>query len=307
MGMQSRTKSSRVGYAADDFSGLDVSSAGDINGDGFDDMVIGAPATHFYGNPTVRPGETYVVFGKAGGFTDVDLANLAQSDGFKITGEDANDAAGASVASAGDVNGDGFGDIIVGAHWGDSLGNQRNYAGEAYLLFGGAGGPTDIDLATLAPTEGVKFYGASVSDVTGITVSSAGDFNGDGLDDVLLSAINSNGGSGSAYVIFGKADGMVDLDLAEFSAEDGLTILGGTTDNSLGYSVSTAGDVNGDGFDDVILSAREDYSSGGDPYSVRDHPYVIYGGDHSGAVTQHGTTAGATLAGTALDDMIVAA
>ena len=294
------------GAAADDFSGLEVSSAGDINGDGFDDVLVGAPASHFYGNPTTRPGEAYVIFGKAGSFADVDLANLTGSEGFRITGEDPYDLAGASVAAAGDVNGDGFGDIIVGALRGDSVGNLRDGAGDAYLIFGTANGPADIDLATLTPSEGIKFNGASVGDLTGLSVSSAGDFNGDGFDDLLISASNAGNFDGAAYVIFGKSNGMVDLDLAQLAPDDGLTILGRATDEALGYSLSAAGDVNGDGFDDVVLSAIDSTYSGPDEFNNRDHPYVIYGSDVSGAVTQQGTAAGETHLGTAADDVIVA-
>ena len=112
-----------------------MSSAGDFNGDGFDDLIIGAP----YGDDA---GEAYVVFGTGSGFGTnvsgrqvVDLSNLTAAQGFIIQGDLMGDSAGVSVSSAGDVNGDGFDDLIVGAPFGDDGGNL---AGEAYVLFGGA-------------------------------------------------------------------------------------------------------------------------------------------------------------------------
>src|SRR5688572_12524012 len=99
------------GSGALNFTGESVSSAGDINGDGFDDFLIGAPSNDA---AAYNAGVVYVVFGKAGGFSAINLADLAAPDGFKIRGG-AYDFAGYSVASAGDVNGDGLDDLIVGA------------------------------------------------------------------------------------------------------------------------------------------------------------------------------------------------
>ncbi|MCA3358333.1 MAG: FG-GAP repeat protein [Roseomonas sp.] len=112
-----------------DRSGWSVASAGDVNGDGFVDIIIGAPFAYAANNATVKAGESYVVFGKASGWgAPVDLAAIAGgTGGFVLRGQDENDYAGWSVASAGDVNGDGFADLIIGAHGGDGP-HQRDMA-----------------------------------------------------------------------------------------------------------------------------------------------------------------------------------
>ena len=106
------------GEAADDRSGFSVASAGDINGDGFDDLIVGATRADPNGSDS---GASYVVFGKASGFAaNLNLSSLNGSNGFQINGEAVGDVSGISVASAGDVNGDGFADLIVGAPGADA-------------------------------------------------------------------------------------------------------------------------------------------------------------------------------------------
>jgi len=124
------------GIDASDFSGGSVSSAGDINGDGFDDVIIGASLAN--PNSNVQAGESYVVFGQAGGFgASFNLSALNGTNGFVINGIDGSDQSGVSVSSAGDINGDGFDDLIIGAADADPNGNA---SGESYVVFGQAGG-----------------------------------------------------------------------------------------------------------------------------------------------------------------------
>ena len=104
-----------------DFLGGSVSSAGDINGDGFDDLIVGAPLGDDAG---YNAGEAYVIFGRTSGFGTtvgdderqvIDLTGLSAAEGFIIQGHRIGDNAGRSVSSAGDINGDGFDDLMVGA------------------------------------------------------------------------------------------------------------------------------------------------------------------------------------------------
>ncbi len=275
-----------------DEAGFSVSSAGDVNGDGFDDVIVGAP----YGDDgSFDAGEAYVVFGKADGFGLVNLFSFSADDGFIIQGDESRDNAGFSVSSAGDINGDGFDDMIVGARWGD---DGAFLSGEAYVVFGGAGGfgkevvtsgqaRQVIDLAELSAAEGFIIAGNGASDYAGYSVSSAGDINGDGFDDMIIGALNGDDGganAGEAYVVFGKAGGFGTevitsgharqvIDLTSLSAAEGFILQGAAMDDQTGVSVSSAGDINGDGFDDMIVGARNNDGGGVDAGGA----YVVFG------------------------------
>ncbi|MBY0473910.1 MAG: hypothetical protein K2Q13_02475, partial [Nitrosomonas sp.] len=119
------------GEAENDRSGGSVSSAGDVNGDGFDDLIVGASGADLSGYGS---GSSYVVFGKASGFdATMDLSDLDSNNGFRLDGEAENDRSGRSVSSAGDVNGDGFDDLMVSAPYADSNGID---SGSSYVIFG---------------------------------------------------------------------------------------------------------------------------------------------------------------------------
>src|SRR5262245_3634860 len=250
-----------------DQSGWSVSAAGDINGDGVDDLIVGALNAAGPGNTRAGAGDSYVVFGKASGFAaEIDLAAVAGgAGGFVIHGQNAGDQSGLSVSSAGDVNGDGFDDLIIGAPSGDGPGDTRSSAGDSYVVFGDAGGfAAEIDLAAVAGgTGGFVIHGQNATDSSGISVSSAGDVNGDGFDDLIIGADNGDGpgetrsNAGDSYVVFGHAGGFAaEIDLAAVAGgAGGLVIHGQNAGDLSGASVSSAGDINGDGFDDIIIGA----------------------------------------------------
>ncbi|WP_222872433.1 integrin alpha [Hankyongella ginsenosidimutans] len=259
-----------IGDAARDYAGRSVSSAGDVNGDGIDDLIVGASYNDAGGSSA---GAAYVIYGRSGGLSNLDLTNLTTADGFRIIGDAVSDVAGTSVSAAGDVNGDGIDDLIVGAFLNDAGGSS---AGAAYVVYGRNGGRSDLDLTNLTVADGFRIIGDAARDFAGTSVSSAGDVNGDGLDDLIVGATgNDAGGSeaGAAYVIYGRSGGRSDLDLTTLTAADGFRIIGDNSYDLVGESVSNAGDVNGDGIDDLIVGARNNDAGG----TYAGAAYVIYG------------------------------
>jgi hypothetical protein len=137
-----------------DRSGTSVAGGGDVKGDGIDDLVIGAPGGRYLYSSSA--GASYVVFGSSAGFAaSLDLAALDGANGFRLDGIDAYDQSGRSVSGAGDVNGDGIDDLIIGAPLADPGG--RYEAGESYVVFGSAAGfAASLDLSALDGTDGFR-------------------------------------------------------------------------------------------------------------------------------------------------------
>src|SRR6266850_63966 len=220
--------------------GVSVASAGDFNGDGRPDFIIGAQQSGY-------EGKAFIYYGGP---------SLDATPDITLTGESTGSLTlfGASVASAGDVNEDGFGDVIVGAPLGGSGGNQT---GRAYVFFGGA-------VPDAVPDR--VFSGVGYYDQLGSVVGSAGDMNGDGHPDVFASAPYNDTAAlnaGAIYVWFGGP---------AFDATPDLSVLGSGVNQRL-WNAANAGDVNADGFSDLIGAGKDQvrvWFGGSSPNSVPD-------------------------------------
>lgn len=231
-----------------DNSGYSVSWAGDVNKDGLDDVMIGAP------NVNGGTGQSYVVFGSKNTFSaQLNLSNLNGTNGFIINGINQGDQSGAAVGGAGDITGDGFADLMVG-----SPGYQGN--GIGYTVYGNKNFPAQFNLTDIDATSGIiNYIGLPV--VVGSAVGTAGDFNGDGIDDMMINGLqvfnSGSDGYGLNYIIFGNKNEMQPkYDLLNLNASEGFGIAGMHYDCDLGSYINSAGDVNGDGINDIIMSSN---------------------------------------------------
>jgi hypothetical protein len=191
------------GETAGDEAGIAVAGAGDVDGDGFDDFLVGA---HEESSGGAKAGAAYLLYGSGERLPPSRSLSAAAA---RLTGEAAYDRAGSAVAAAGDVNGDGFGDVIVGA----SLHNGPSTdSGAAYLLHGPFYGAIPLSLADakLVPEPGYTYAGAAVA--------GTGDVDGDGFDDLAIGARGHDAhgvDAGAAWLVYGPATGAVDLGLAD--------------------------------------------------------------------------------------------
>jgi Ca2+-binding RTX toxin-like protein len=255
------------GEYAQDFVGVSVSSAGDVNNDGIADLLIGASGADPDGGGS---GAAYILYGKNtaldGNFaSDIATSSLTGTTGFQISGTNGGDGLGFSVAM-GDFNGDGIDDMLIGANQADS------YRGGGYVIFGkdtavNGAFAGNIDVATLDGTNGFKMPAINAYDYVGTSVANAGDVNGDGIDDIMITAIGAdpNGSnSGAAYIIFGKNTGFTaSVSLSALNGADGFRISGLASGDQTGISSAGIGDVNEDGIDDILIGANGLTNNGG--------------------------------------------
>jgi hypothetical protein len=277
--------------------GLSAATAGDVNGDGYSDVIVGAYTDDAGG---VDRGQAYLYLGGASG--------LAVNPASTISGDENNALLGSSVATAGDVNGDGYADVIIGAYGHDAGAAANANRGRAYVYLGGPGGLAATPLWTGSGDENGSFYGACVA--------TAGDINGDGYADILVSAYQHDAGGGTgaergrAYLYVSSPAGPAPLPAWTRSGDENLAFFGET--------LSTAGDVNGDGYADVIVGAKG-HDAGAGQAADRGRAYLFLGsggtlsqnpiwtvsGDENSDVFAHSVATAGDINGDGFSDVVV--
>lgn len=230
-----------AGELQDDAAGYALSSGCDFDGDGLDELIIGAPENDNYWS---NGGKTYIVLGSeivSGG--TIDLYYVSHS----FLGDSSTEESGSSLDCGGDLNGDGTPDLIVGAPGWDL--NR----GAAYIISGSdLGAPAENSLGDAHTV----IRGESSSGMAGSSVSFAGDVDGDGLDDVLIGAWANDGGgtfAGRSYLFYGSS--LTKLNVTHSASDADAIFTGSESGDRSGASISGVGDIDGDGLDDIIVGA----------------------------------------------------
>jgi hypothetical protein len=239
-----------TGSAAGDYFGHSVASAGDVNGDGYADVIIGAD---LYSHGESGEGAAYIYLGSGSG--------LSATSAWSVEGNQANARLGRCVASAGDVNGDGYSDVIVGA---PAYYSPAVDPGRALVYLGSPGEMSTAPAWTRT--------GEQVGNQFGFSVSSAGDVNGDGYDEVIVGANAYDSQRGRVYVYHGSSAGLL--------TTPALVLSGDQVGGELGVSVAGAGDVNNDGYSDVVIGASL-YTNG----ELQEGRAYVHHGSPSGLLT----------------------
>ncbi|WP_289665489.1 HYR domain-containing protein [Flavobacterium panacagri] len=241
-------------------SGFSVKTAGDVNNDGIDDFIIGAPGNYnpWYGKDKVYKiihGAAFVVFGKSTGFSpNIDLGLLDGTNGFAVRNDTPSNnfpETGYDVSSAGDINGDGIDDFMISDPIRQST--YGNEVGHVYFIFGKSGGfPADFNLSSLNGTNGFTLIGNENYGNVGNEISSVGDINGDGFQDIAVITRGSGAGNGKCVIIYGKNGSFpAIIRVNEINGSNGFIITGDPIIGKIGINVSGLGDVNGDNIPDI--------------------------------------------------------
>lgn len=253
-------------------AGSSISALGDINGDGINDIGIGAAESND------NAGHYYVVFGSdaPGGLpANLDLDALDGTDGFRLNAS-LGDFAGEGITGGCDLNADGRPDVVVEASLADTP--LLTDAGAVYIVFGREDTnpfPASIDLGSLLAADGTVITGDSDDSVLGLSVACLDDVNGDGSDDLLIGKRARGVDPGRAWLIFGGNSLPASLDVGDLDGSNGIVLLGeNTASSAFGIDVAAAGDVNGDLIEDFMVVGIRDEPFG---LNVRGVTYVVYG------------------------------
>ncbi|MCP5014893.1 MAG: hypothetical protein GY938_06355, partial [Ketobacter sp.] len=275
---------------------------GDYDADGYDDIVVSAIFSDALAS---NAGQSFLIFGSPGPiFNAIDVSTLSGGSGFKVSSTEVWSIIGHSV-DGGDFNGDGISDLLISSNGKGINGKSGN--GAAFVIYGNDGGSySNIDVDTLLSSEGFAIYGENASDNMSHSLSSGGDFNADGIDDMLLGAyVNAEGGSnaGAGYMVMGKdGSSRSDVDLATLTNNDGIKVYGDAADDRLAQATGY-GDVNGDGYSDLIMGA----TLGDNASANGGETVVIWGRDFSQSVISGlvGDAGANNIVGTSGNDTIV--
>ena len=262
-----------VGGVLQGRNGASLASAGDFNGDGRDDLLIG---TDLLDNGFNARGRSYVIYGRPSAdawpaallLAEVRNGLAAEDAGIMIVSRLAEDHTGIAVAPAGDVNNDGMTDILIGSDLADLP--DASQAGYVALIGGRTDRADDIDLRDPAPGGVVSRIFGAANDALGSSLASIGDFNGDGLADYAIGAEAADDRAGRVYILYGRAAGnlwSLTTFMADLIAAGDAAVLTGSPGERLGGAITAAGDVNGDGLADLLAGAR-DAAGGGRGYVI---------------------------------------
>ncbi|MEC7241961.1 MAG: MopE-related protein, partial [Myxococcota bacterium] len=233
------------GEVSQDRAGSAVAGAGDVNGDGYDDLLIGAYGQDLGSNGTSNAGAAYLLLGPVSGSKSLsDIADV------KFEGETKDDQFGLHLNSAGDLDADGYDDMVVGAPYYNPA-STGNGPGRAYIFYG----DTSFSATIAALDADAILEGESNNDYAGISVTSAGDWDGDGFSDLLIGADGDDDGganAGAAYVVLGPVSGSFSLASAD------VKLIGENSNDKAGFSLDDIGDMNSDGYGDIIVGAYQD-------------------------------------------------